>query len=153
MWGDNERYFYPVNKVMGEIYRSPRQSCSATLALVGVEVALWGGRLPIALVATLFVAGCAGSQTHLRLLEAEGALKVAPASVPGHDFDVSIRNVIDVGYDSDDAATRSRTALQLLESQCPSGAVVGETTINTGAYLLGRPSNTYVVQIKCDGSK
>lgn len=102
-------------------------------------------------LALVAFAGCAGSQSHLRLLEKDNALSVAPANSPTHDFVVSIRNLKDFGYDADDKATRDRTALQALEAQCPAGRVVGETVINTGTYALGNPSRTYAIQVKCAG--
>lgn len=111
-----------------------------------------GRRLAIAVWAALAgigVSGCSGSQSHLRLLEADNALSVAPANSPTHDFVVSIRNVKDIGYDPDDKATRDRTAVQAMQAQCPSARVVGETVITTGTYLLGNPARTYAIQIKC----
>lgn len=102
-----------------------------------------------ATVTALALIGCAGSQSHLRILESGNAISVSPASVPSHDFVVSIRNVKDFGYDPDDKATRDTTALQMLREQCPAGRVVGETVVNTGTYALGNPSRTYLVQVKC----
>lgn len=101
------------------------------------------------IVFALALTGCAGSQTHMRLLEAENAVRVAPSGVPDSDFTVSIRNVVDFGFDPDDQATRNRTALDFLKTQCPQGRVVGETIIDTGAYLTGRPSRTYAIRVKC----
>jgi hypothetical protein len=100
--------------------------------------------------AALATGACAGTQSHLRLLEKDNALNVQPAP-PGlpYDFVVSIRNVKDFGFDPDDKATRDRTALQALQSQCPAGRIVGETAINTGAYALGNASLTYSLQVKC----
>ena len=39
-------------------------------------------RAPLA-VLLVVLNGCAGSQTHLRMLEADNALRVEPSSVPG----------------------------------------------------------------------
>lgn len=108
-------------------------------------------RVLTTIVLALILSACAGSQTHMRVLEADNALNVMPASSPTHDFVVSIRNLKDFGYDPDDKATRDRTALQALETQCPAGRVVGETVINTGTYALGNPSRTYAIQVKCAG--
>ena len=102
-----------------------------------------------AVLALFALTGCAGSQSHLRLLEKDNALSVMPVQSPTHDFVVSIRNVKDFGYDPDDRGTRDRTALQALATQCPRGRVVGETVIDTGTYALGNPSRTYAVQVKC----
>jgi len=93
--------------------------------------------------------GCAGSDSHLRMLEGDNAVRVDPASAPGHDYVVSIRNLKDFGYNPDDKPTRDATALRMLRTQCPNGRVVGETVINTGQYLLGNESRTYAVRVKC----
>lgn len=100
--------------------------------------------------ALLALIGCAGSQTHLRILEADNALRVEPsATVPG-EYVVTLRNVVDFGYDPDDPVSRTATAKQALASQCPNGSnVVGETVINTGTYGLGRPARTYSIRVKC----
>lgn len=101
------------------------------------------------LVLALALAGCAGSQPHLRLLESDGSIRVAPSESADADFVVSIRNTIDFGYDPDVQEVRHRTALDLLKSQCPTGRVIGETVIDTGAYLTGRASKTYAIRVKC----
>ncbi len=106
-------------------------------------------RAVFATVAVLALIGCAGSQSHLRILESGNAISVTPSSAPGHDFVVSIRNVKDFGYDPDDKATRDTTALQMLREQCPAGRVVGETVVNTGTFALGNPARNYLVQVKC----
>lgn len=103
----------------------------------------------LAVVASAGLASCAGSQSHLRVLESANALSVAPAQAAGYDYLVSIRNVKDFGFDPDDKATRDRTALQALETQCPKARIVGETVMNTGTYALGNPSRTYAIQVKC----
>lgn len=105
--------------------------------------------LVAAVSSAMLVLGCAGSQSHLRLLEKDNALSVTTAQSSLYDFVVSIRNIKDIGYDPDDKPTRDRTALQALNSQCPGARIVGETVINTGTYALGNPSRTYAIQVKC----
>lgn len=100
-------------------------------------------------VVALTLAGCAGSQSHLRLLEKDNALSVTPVNAPTHDYVVSVRRVFDFGYDPDDKPTRDRVALQVLSTQCPGARIVGETVINTGEFALGAASRTYAIQVKC----
>ncbi|NEV75631.1 hypothetical protein DYI24_00945 [Rhodopseudomonas sp. BR0C11] len=105
----------------------------------------------IAAIAAIFaLAGCAGTDSHTRILEKEGAVRVDPAP-PGqpYDFVVSIRNVKDIGYDPDNKATRDELATRMLREQCPSSRVIGETVINTGEYLLGNAARSYAVQVRC----
>lgn len=104
----------------------------------------------VATLAVAFLSACAGSQSYLRILENEGAISVAPAFADDHDYVVSIRNVLDFGYDPDDKATRDRTALQFMSAQCPRARIVGENVIATGAWLGGRPSRTYQIRIRCE---
>lgn len=118
-------------------------NCSRRLK--GAALRVW-----LAILGALALGGCAGSQEHLRLLEADHAISVMPASAPDHDFVVSIRNLVDVGYDPDDKATRDRTALQFMQAQCPRATIVGETAISTGSYMGGRASKTYAIKIKCN---
>jgi hypothetical protein len=107
-------------------------------------------RLCVVLSLVLGVAGCAGSQAQLRLLESGNALSVQPAPTgAAYDYVVSLKNVKDFGYDPDDQPTREATALRTLKAQCPNGRVVGETVIETGTYLLGNPSRTYAIQVAC----
>ena len=101
-------------------------------------------------ILVVLIAGCTpGTQGYLRNMESYGNLRVQPSTVATHDYDVYVRNVLDIGYDPSDKATRDRTALSMLQAQCPTGRVVGETTINTGEWMGGRQSLTYIVQVKC----
>lgn len=106
---------------------------------------------PIAAVAlALPLAACTpGTQGYIRNMESHGHLRVEPAYSSDYDYNVHVRNVLDIGYDPSDKATRDRTALQMLENQCPTGSVVGETVINTGEWMGGRPSETYILHIRC----
>ena len=103
----------------------------------------------IAVTLAVVCAGCAGTQSELRILENQNALQVDPSPTADASFVVSIRNVIDFGYDPDIKATRDATALQALKTQCPEGVIVGETVIDTGTYLLGNSSRTYAIKVKC----
>lgn len=102
------------------------------------------------LAAALLLSGCMpGSQGYIRNMESYGNLRVEPSNQPGYDYAVYVRNVLDIGYDPSNKATRDQTALQMLKTQCPAGTVVGETVINTGEWMGGRQSATYIIQVKC----
>lgn len=99
---------------------------------------------------TVALSACTpGTQGYIRNMESYGNLRVEPANSAEYDFNVYVRNVVDIGYNPSDKATRDRTALQMLKNQCPAGRVIGETTINTGEWLGGRESLTYIVHVKC----
>lgn len=104
--------------------------------------------LPAAFAISL-LAGCAGTDAHLRLLEHDNALQIEPSQSKDFDYLVKIKNLVDFGYDPDNAETRKDTALRAVAFQCPSARIVGEQTIEKGSYALGRPAREYFVQIKC----
>ena len=103
-----------------------------------------------ALTAAACLAGCAGTDSQMRVLENSNAVRVDQAS-PGlpYDYVVSVRNVKDIGYDPDTKETRDDMALRMMRDQCPGARIFGETVINTGQFLLGNPARTYAIQIKC----
>jgi hypothetical protein len=95
------------------------------------------------------VAGCAGTDTHLRMLENSNALQIEPSQVKDFDYVGRMKNLIDIGYDPDNPETRKETALRAMQAQCPGARIVGEQTIEKGTYAIGRPAREYFVQIKC----
>jgi hypothetical protein len=101
----------------------------------------------VAICATL--GGCAGTDTHLRMLENYNHLQIEPSQVKDFDYIVRIKNVIDVGYDPDNPETRNDTALRAIRVQCPEPRIVGEQVIEKGTYAIGRPAREYFIQIRC----
>jgi hypothetical protein len=95
------------------------------------------------------LAGCAGTQSQMRLLENQNALRVEPTSGPGYDYTVVVKNVKDIGYNPDNKADRESIALRAIGTQCPSAVIAKEEVIETGAYLLGNPSRDYFMRIRC----
>ena len=97
----------------------------------------------------LSIAGCAGTDTQLRMLESQNALQIEPAQSKDYDYVVKMKNLLDIGYDPDNPETRKETALRAMRSQCPQGRIVGEQIIDKGTYAVGRPAREYFIQIKC----
>jgi hypothetical protein len=93
----------------------------------------------------------AGCQTHMRMLEMSGDMRVEPSTVAGADYVVHLRNTIDPNYNPDSKGNREMWALGMLKTQCPAGRIVKEAVINTGTYGIGRPSRTYSLYIRCNG--
>lgn len=103
-----------------------------------------------ALAIALAVAGCAGTDTQLRMLEKEGAYQIEPSqNKAAYDYVVRITNLVDVGYNPDNPETRNGAALRGLRTQCPSGRIVGEDVVEKGAYANGRPAREYFIHVKC----
>lgn len=94
-------------------------------------------------------AGCAGSETQMRLLEKDNVLQIEPSQTKDFDYIVRMKNALDIGYDPDNPESRNSMALRAIQSQCPGARIVGEKTIDKGTYLGGRPVREYFVQMKC----
>jgi hypothetical protein len=101
---------------------------------------------------TQFVANCAGTETHIRMLEHDNAIRIEIAQAATYDYVVYINNSVDFGYDPDDPETRKKTALLALRTQCPQGQIVGERIIERGDALL-RAAKTYAFQVKCNSGR
>lgn len=101
------------------------------------------------LVACTFLAGCAGTDTQLRMLENSNALQIEPSQTKDFDYVVRIKNLVDIGYDPDDPATRKDVTLRAIRAQCPSARIVDEKVIEKGTYAIGRPAREYFESIKC----
>lgn len=88
--------------------------------------------------------GCAGTDTHLRMLENSNALQVEPSQSKDFDYVVRMKNLVDIGYNPDNPDTRRETALHEMQAQCPGARIVGEQVIEKRAptRLVGRPVNT-----------
>lgn len=101
-------------------------------------------------LAALALTACAGTDTHMRMLENDNAISAmpAPADAP-YDWVVSLKNKKDFGYNPDNLETRQSTALAYLKETCPSASIVDEATLSTGKYLLGNSARTYHVYIAC----
>ncbi|MEA2836105.1 MAG: hypothetical protein QOD89_655 [Bradyrhizobium sp.] len=95
------------------------------------------------------LAGCAGTDTHLRMLENSNSLQIEPSQVKDFDYVVRMKNLVDIGYNPDNPETRTETALRAMQAQCPGARIVGEQIIEKGTYAIGRPAREYFIQIKC----
>ncbi len=102
-----------------------------------------------AAIVAVGLTGCAGTDAQIRMLEQDNAVRVEPATTADANYVVSVRNLVDIDYNLDDKPTREDLALRMLRTQCPDGRIAGETVIDTGTYLLGRPARTYAIRVKC----
>jgi hypothetical protein len=103
----------------------------------------------IAVATFCVLGGCAGSDTHMRILENSNALQIEPAQTKDFDYVVRMKNVIDFGYDPDNPETRKTTVMHAIAVQCPDARIAGEQVIEKGTYATGRPVREYFIQIKC----
>lgn len=94
------------------------------------------------------VAGCAATGNY-GVLVTNGAINFAPATGPGNSYEVTFKNVRDVGYDGDVRADRVQAVAALLGEKCLRPVFVDETTIETGTLPFGRPVRTYIAKVQC----
>jgi hypothetical protein len=106
--------------------------------------------LAAAACSLIVLSGCAGTDAQLRGLERDGIMRIDPAP-PGRPYDyvVRITKAIDIGWNSEDKATRDDTAMRAIRTQCPAGRIVGEDVIEKGS--AGRGERDYLIQIRCAG--
>lgn len=91
-----------------------------------------------------------GSRSQVQLLhEADSILSVIPSHEAGYDYVVSVENIVDPNFKPDDKQSRDRIAVARMKKRCPLAEIVGETVIESGQWLSGRPKRIYAIQIKC----
>jgi hypothetical protein len=95
-------------------------------------------------------AGCAGTQSHLRLLESGGAIRVDVADDKSYDYKVLIENRVDFGWDGGDKEDRMKTVQLMFGERCRDVKVLEEVPIEKGTYLTGKPAVTWVMKVKCE---
>jgi hypothetical protein len=78
----------------------------------------------VALCAAL--GGCAGSDTHLRMLENSNALQVEPSQSKDFDYVVRMKNLVDIGYNPDNPETVGNRRRQVRARGGPLDAQAGE---------------------------
>lgn len=94
------------------------------------------------------LAGCAGSDTHTRVLESQNVVRIDPTPGAGYTHTVEIKGLLDFGWDGDNPETRRQTALRALRFDCPAAQIVREDRISRGESLRG-PVFTYFLRIRC----
>lgn len=104
----------------------------------------------IALFLIVALAGCAGSPTHISLLEGQGGVRFDIADDPSYDRKVVVRNTLDIGWDGDRKEDRLKAVEGLRGEACPDPRVIEEIPIDTGKYFDGRTSRTWVIKVKCN---
>ncbi len=99
--------------------------------------------------ACLILSSCAGMPGYDRILEQNGALTVRPSNTPGSDYEVTLRNVVDFGYNPDNPESRREMALRAVSDGCRNARIVNEKSLKTGEYLGGRDAVLYYLYVKC----
>ncbi|WP_310619699.1 hypothetical protein [Flexibacterium corallicola] len=140
----------PTRKHPLEIYTNMQ------LLLSGIELSeFYKGHYmrAVAFLSLMFLVGCAGSPTYMRMLERDGTIRIDshPEAI-NYDYVVSIRNIVDIGFNPSNKETREDVALKYVQQQCPSAFIVNEEVIEMGKYLTGRDARSYKIFIKCGNS-
>lgn len=95
------------------------------------------------------LSGCAGTQSHLRLLERDGTIRTDIADDKTYDYKVLIENRFDIGWDGGNREDRIRTVNLMFQDNCKEVDIIDETPINKGQYLTGSDTVTWVMKVKC----
>lgn len=93
--------------------------------------------------------GCALNGLDIRRMEGEGVLRVEPSEVAGHDFRVTVRNAVGIGFDGDRAEDRRKLAELALAAQCKKPVLLDERAVQRGTYLTGRAQVDFVARFRC----
>jgi hypothetical protein len=102
-----------------------------------------------AILMTLLLTGCAGTQSHLRLLESDGTIRADVSDDPSYDYKIFIRNTKDIGWNGNDESDRISAAKLMFEDSCKSVQVIDQTPLKTGKYLFGDDAITWIMKVKC----
>jgi hypothetical protein len=103
---------------------------------------------PIAILMTLLLTSCAGTQSHVHMLESQGFISVDVADDPGYDYKVSMKNAWDFGWNGNNEEDRISAVKLLFEENCQSVEVIDQKPIPRGS-MLGRDLVTWVMKVKC----
>ncbi|MFL7015459.1 hypothetical protein AB6D16_009185 [Vibrio cyclitrophicus] len=105
-------------------------------------------RIYIIVMLTLLM-GCAGSQTHLRILESGGDIRTELSDTDEYDYKVYIKNTIDFGWDGGDEKDWLNAVQMMFKDSCRSVDVLEQTPIHRGEYGIGKEAITWVMKVKC----
>ena len=100
-----------------------------------------------AALAAVALCGCAAR--YWSGVERPGDLPVTAADSPDHDFRVTVRNTVGIGFDGDRPEDRLRVVTIALQAECRRVELVGEQPIKLGTYGTGRPMIDYVSKVRC----
>lgn len=100
---------------------------------------------------SLMLAGCAGTQSYLRILENNGTVTVDLSDDPTYDYKVKIKNAIDFDWSGDNEADRLETIDLMFKETCDHIEVIDQIPIKTGKYNFPRgDAITWVMKVKCN---
>lgn len=99
--------------------------------------------------ALLALGGCAGTQSHIAILEREGTIRTDISDDPAYDYKVFIRNNIDFGWDGGNVEDRLKTVNLMFEDTCNSVKVINQEPIKTGSTVFGHDMVTWVMKVRC----
>ena len=101
----------------------------------------------IATLAGTTLTACTTSQPYLRILESTGDVRIDATRRVAirlrHPHSEHRRYKLEI------PAQRQELALEIIKPQCPAGTVISEDVVDTGEYLLGRPSRLFVLNVSC----
>lgn len=97
----------------------------------------------------LFLYSCAGTTTHLKMLEDGGAIRMEKSTENYYDYKIFIKNTVDIGWSGDNQEDRKKYINLLLKDECKQIQILSEESIQTGTYPINRPALTWISKVKC----
>lgn len=105
--------------------------------------------LTIVAITLVFLCGCAGTQSHLRILESGGDIRTDIANDDSYDYKVFIKNTVDFGWDGGNEKDRIKAVNLMFKDSCKQTQIVDQIPIRKGEYLTGKEAVTWVMKVKC----
>lgn len=97
----------------------------------------------------MFLYGCAGTHSHLRILESSGDIRTDISDADTYDYKVFIKNTVDFGWDGGNEQDRLKAVNLMFKKTCKKTQVIDQIPIKKGEYLTGKEAVTWVMKVKC----
>lgn len=93
---------------------------------------------------------CAGTLTHVHMLEDGGAIRTEEIVGQSYQYKVFIKNTQDFGWNGDRREDREKAVHLLYDDKCSKIEILEEAPLQTGTYPINRPAITWIMKIRCE---
>lgn len=97
----------------------------------------------------LLMSSCAGTTTHLKMLEDSGSVRIESVLNEEYNYKVFIKNTTDFGWDGGLRSDREKAINLIFKEKCEKTDILDEASIQTGTYAFSKPALTWIMKIKC----
>lgn len=102
------------------------------------------------LLIVLWFSSCAGTLTHVHMLEHGGAIRTESVANEEYQYKVFIKNTRDFGWNGDVKEDREKAINLMFADRCKKVEILEDLPLQTGTYPINRPAITWIMKIKCD---